>query len=58
MSATETKKELTEEFSGIKYILTSGMRSKLLLAIYDGPKNLDELRNELKKPSARKPLPR
>ena len=52
MSTTETKKELAEEFSGIKYILTSGMRSKLLLAIYDGPKNLDELRNELKKPSA------
>lgn len=52
MSAVGTKKDLTDDFSGIKYILTSGMRSKLLLAIYDGPKNLDELRNELKKPSA------
>lgn len=52
MSAVGTKKDLTDDFSGIKYILTSGMRSKLLLAVYDGPKNLDELRNELKKPSA------
>lgn len=52
MSTAEAKKELAKEFSGVKYILTSGMRSKLLLAIYDGPKNLDELRNELKKPSA------
>ncbi len=52
MTHIDTKKELAEEFSGIKYILTSGMRSKLLLAMYDNPKNLDELRNELKKPSA------
>lgn len=28
------------------------MRAKLLLALYEIPKNLDELRNELKKPSA------
>ena len=52
MNAAGRKKEITDDFGGIKYILTSGMRSKLLLAIYDGPKNLDELRNELKKPSA------
>jgi predicted transcriptional regulator len=52
MTSSEIKEELIEEYSGIKYILTSGMRSKLLLAIYEGPKNLDELRNELKKPSA------
>lgn len=52
MTAVETKEELAKEFSGIKYILTSGMRSKLLLAMYENPKNLDELRNELKKPSA------
>lgn len=52
MTHIDTKRELAEEFSGIKYILTSGMRSRLLLAIYDNPKNLDELRNELKKPSA------
>lgn len=52
MTSQEIKKELNEEFSGIKYILTSGMRSKLLLAIYESPKNLDDLRSELKKPSA------
>ena len=52
MTSSEIKEELTEEYSGIKYILTSSMRSKLLLAIYENPKNLDELRNELKKPSA------
>ncbi len=52
MATTENKQDLIKEFSGIKYILTSGMRSKLLLAIYDDPKNLDELRKELKKPSA------
>ena len=52
MTSTETKEELTKEFSGVKYILTSGMRSKLLLTIYENPKNLDDLRNELKKPSA------
>ena len=52
MTSAEIKEELIEEFSGIKYILTSSMRSKLLLAIYDESKNLDELRNELRKPSA------
>ena len=52
MTSSETKQELTREFSGLKYILTSGMRSKLLLTIYENPKNLDDLRNELKKPSA------
>lgn len=52
MTNIETKNELNEEFKGIKYLLTSAMRSKLLLAIYEDAKNLDELRNELKKPSA------
>lgn len=52
MTSSETKQQLTREFSGLKYILTSGMRSKLLLTIYENPKNLDDLRNELKKPSA------
>lgn len=52
MTNIETKKELSEEFSGIKYILTSGMRSKLLLAMYNESKNLDDLRKDLKKPSA------
>ncbi|WP_298502526.1 winged helix-turn-helix domain-containing protein [uncultured Methanobrevibacter sp.] len=52
MTSAQTKKELTKEFKDVKYILTSSMRTKLLLAVYDNPKNLDELRNELKKPSA------
>jgi predicted transcriptional regulator len=52
MTSEQTKKELNREFKNVKYILTSGMRTKLLLAIYECPKNLDELRNELKKPSA------
>ena len=52
MTNIETKKELNKEFRDVKYILTSSMRAKLLLAVYEIPKNLDELRNELKKPSA------
>lgn len=40
------------EFKGIKYILTSSMRTKLIISIYEKEKNLEELRNELKKPSA------
>ncbi len=52
MTNAQTKKELNKEFKDIKYILTSSMRTKLLLALYEIPKNLDELRGELKKPSA------
>ena len=52
MTSTQIKNELNEEFRNVKYILTSGMRTKLLLAIYEKSKNLDELRNELQKPSA------
>ena len=52
MTSPETKKELTEEYKNVKYILTSGMRTSLLLTIYKTPKRLDDLRNELKKPSA------
>jgi len=52
MTNFQTKKELNQEFKDVKYILTSSMRTKLLLAIYNIPKNLDELRNDLKKPSA------
>ena len=52
MTNIETKQELTDEFSGIKYILSSGMRSRLLLCIYKNPKNLEDLRQDLKKPSA------
>ncbi|WP_405289980.1 helix-turn-helix transcriptional regulator [Methanobrevibacter sp.] len=52
MTNLQTKRQLNEEFKNVKYILTSSMRAKLLLALYEIPKNLDELRNELKKPSA------
>ena len=52
MTSVQTKKELNKEFKDVKYILTSSMRSKLLLAVYNAPKNLEELRNELQKPSA------
>ena len=52
MTGVQTKKELNEEFKNVKYILTSGMRTKLLLAVYEDSKNLEELRIELKKPSA------
>lgn len=52
MTKPQTKEELNNEFKDIKYILTSTMRIKLLLSMYNGSKNLEELRNELKKPSA------
>lgn len=52
MTNLQTRNEITKEFKDVKYILTSSMRAKLLLAVYEIPKNLDELRNELKKPSA------
>ena len=48
----ESKQELTREYRDIKYILTSSMRAKLLLALYEIPKNLEELRKDLSKPSA------
>ena len=41
------KNDLKEEYQGIKYILTSTMRTKLLLSIYNESKNLDDLRIEL-----------
>lgn len=52
MTSLQTKKDLNDEYKNIKYILTSGMRTRLLLTIYENSKNLDELRSALKKPSA------
>lgn len=52
MTNTNTKQQLESEFKNIKYILTSTMRTRLLLTIYEDSKNLDDLRNELNKPSA------
>ena len=51
MTEKQTKKE-EKKFKNVKHLLTSNMRTKLLLSIYDNSKNLDELRNELNKPSA------
>ena len=52
MTNLETKRELNDEFKHVKYILTSTMRSKLILTMLESSKNLEELRNELNKPSA------
>ena len=43
---------MNEEFKNVKYLLTSNMRTKIILAVYRRSKNLDELRKELNKPSA------
>ena len=52
MTNLETRNELNKEYKHVKYILTSEMRTKLLLTLYENSKNLENLRNELKKPSA------
>ncbi len=52
MTNLQTKKELNDEYQNVKYILTSSMRTKLLLALYEHSKKLEEIRNDLKKPSA------
>ena len=52
MNQKQTKREIDEKFRNVKHILTSTMRTKLILAIYDHPKNLDDLRQEINKPSA------
>lgn len=46
----KTMKE--QEYKDMKYILTSTMRTKLIISIYEKSKNLEDLRNELEKPSA------
>ena len=52
MTALKTRTELSKEFKNVKYILTSSMRTRILLAIYNDSKNLDDLRRDLNKPSA------
>lgn len=52
MTTQQTKNELNKEFKNMKCILTSSMRTKLLLSTYEGPQNLEDLRKKLKKPSA------
>jgi predicted transcriptional regulator len=52
MTIIRTRPKVSTEFKNVKYILTSSMRTMLLLAMYEDSKNLDDLRNDLKKPSA------
>lgn len=48
MNLTDSKRD----FKDIKYILTSSMRTKLLISLYEKGKNLEQLRNDIPKPSA------
>lgn len=50
--STKLKKENEAEFKNVKYLLTSSMRTLILVVLYNESKNLNEIRNELKKPSA------
>ncbi len=52
MSANAIEKNQTQEFKNVKYILTSSMRTLILVVLYNNRKNLNEIRDELKKPSA------
>ena len=52
MTNIQTKKELNDEYQNVKYILTSSMRTKLLLVLYEHSKKLEDIRKDLKKPSA------
>ena len=40
------------DYKDMKYILTSTMRTKIIISIYEKSKNLEDLRTELEKPSA------
>ncbi|WP_407378797.1 helix-turn-helix transcriptional regulator [Methanobrevibacter sp.] len=42
----------TEEFHNVKFLLTSSMRTLILVVLYNDSKNLNEIRDELQKPSA------
>lgn len=52
MSANAIDKSQTQEFKNVKYILTSSMRTLILVVLYNNRRNLNEMRDELKKPSA------
>lgn len=49
---TNTNNKNEAEFKNVKYLLTSSMRTLILVVLYNERKNLNEIRNELKKPSA------
>ena len=40
------------EFQNVKYLLTSSMRTLILIVLYNESKNLNEIKSEIKKPSA------
>ena len=48
----DIKEKNDTEFQNVKYLLTSSMRTLILVVLYNEKKNLNEIRNELKKPSA------
>ena len=52
MSTNAIENKQTQEFQNVKYILTSSMRTLILVVLYNDKKNLNEIRDELKKPSA------
>ena len=52
MSTNAIENKQTQEFQNVKYILTSSMRTLILVVLYNNKKNLNEIRDELKKPSA------
>ncbi len=52
MSTNAIENKQTREFQNVKYILTSSMRTLILVVLYNNKKNLNEIRDELKKPSA------
>lgn len=52
MSVNKKSKTSIEEFKNVKYLLTSSMRTLILVVLYDDEKTLNEIRYELKKPSA------
>ncbi|MBQ9026562.1 MAG: DUF1724 domain-containing protein [Methanobrevibacter sp.] len=49
--AVKSKSE-THEFKNVKYLLTSSMRTLILVVLYNNSKSLNEIRDELQKPSA------
>lgn len=52
MSAKAKNKSETQEFHNVKYLLTSSMRTLILVVLYANKKNLNEIRDEFQKPSA------
>ncbi|WP_407416405.1 helix-turn-helix transcriptional regulator [Methanobrevibacter sp.] len=52
MSRDIAKNNNAQEFKNVKYLLTSSMRTLILVVLYNKKKNLNEIRDELHKPSA------